>query len=156
MAVDYVELLKAWEEWSSDPDNGTVVRLKAPELLAYDYHRGYCGPTWRPRPPWSVRKLTLSMSLALLAWLIPDCPFGVKIAYAGFWHDRLYVMGGDRHARAMADSIFLEIIWDKVKTAEVSRWRKAATYAASIPYWLAVRLFGWLCFSYKEKTHETH
>ena len=151
MAVDYLNMVRAWERWLDNPDNQTLANIKYPELWAFNCKKGYCGPGWRPSAPWTIGKLWLWLHVSFLAWIVPDKPFGIPVNYAGFWHDRLYLMGGTRKDRRKADSVFLEIIWQKVRAAHVKRWRKYCAYAASIPYFIAVRLLGWTCFRYTRK-----
>ncbi len=149
--MQYLPLVQEWDQWLENPDNALRMRLTAPDLETYSMDRSYLGPSWTPERitaplfvPW--------MLVRIIAWLVPDSLLGIRIAYAGFWHDRLYLIGGGPRRRWRADRIFLLIIWDQIQKSAAAHWRRSVAYLCSPIFFLAVMLIGWTCFKYTKRS----
>jgi hypothetical protein len=143
--IDYDQLEHAWNEWARDLRNCQLVVRQAPDLVHFDPMVDYCGP----RCPVPGRVAVFAVSVINL--LVPDYLFGIHIGFAGFWHDRLYLMGGDRMSRLWADCLFIAIIWDQIYRSSGSPAQKYCAYLTAWWYFLALRAFGWLLFRFKPK-----
>ena len=150
MQVNYSRLMWEWTLWSADPVHTELMLDTAPELDQYSPYRSYLGPSWRP-PKINGWNFLPWLMVKVVAWLVPDSLFGIRIAYAGFWHDRLYLIGGRLWDRMRADCLFIAIIWNKIRYADVWPHQQALAYIASPIFFIAVRLVGWTRFRYHKE-----
>jgi len=126
-------LLARWQEFA-DKNIGRIPHY----LLRYDPDHDYVGPEGAAR------------------W-VPNTIYGILINYAGFWHDRLYHVGGNAAARLAADLLFLSIILQLIFHGLKARlvWLLPLIACRVIFYFGCVRLFG-RCFNFhKTKPQQT-
>jgi len=87
------------------------------------------------------------------AGCVPNRIWGVDINYAAFWHDRLYLLGGNDADRLFADREFFAIIAQQlIATCRGFRFLMLPfAMARAMIYYRAVRRFGKGCFNYRKE-----
>ncbi len=108
--------------------------------------------------PWHLEEYRQSYdyvgpdSSNILRFFVPNSILFVSINYAGFWHDRLYTIGGSEDDRLYADEVFLDIIVTLLRE-NLTGWKKiglpVGVYIAEKYYW-CVDFWGFLSFRYTE------
>jgi hypothetical protein len=92
-------------------------------------------------------------SLRWLKWTLCFVPAGL-FEWAGRRHDWDYVVGGTWHDRRRADVRFLANCL--LEAADASVWRILPYFCLALLYFVAVKIGGPTCFSYRAvpRTHE--
>jgi len=125
---------KAIDLWERHVDSGAEI---PEDLEVYDKEVDYVGPN----------------GFKAVALLVPATICEIDINFAGFWHDRLYEVGGGIYDRWYADWLFyrviLSLLWPELAGLKLVRGMLRA-----LIYWRAVRRLGPFCFNYHRKRNK--